>query len=265
MPNHDASTRRSPQQLKTRLLTRVAAIVFLLAVALLKPKFDAWLEKYSPAEEAGGAQVAQASAPDDYASDQPDIRILAGTTAAEDAAKDTFSDAGQSAADDTALRDRTEKKIGEEKVRDAKAAEKDAKDPPGKLSLLSGTRDRFRSTAGLLYVPGSRDGHRLKHVLKHAKDDLSKPVHGVFNGDGDRDQILAWIDIAYEKGRKGGKGVDRKEENGRVVYTVDLGKKIGFVGGQVGKRKNMPPCRYLRLVLEDGNKVVTAYPSDRPR
>ena len=256
MPNHDASTRRSPQQLKTRLLTRVAAIVFLLAVALLKPKFDAWLEKYTPAEEAGSAQVAEASAPNDGASPEPDIRILAGTTAAEDAA----DDAGLSATDDTAVRDKTEKQIGGGKPHDAKTAEKDAKDPPGKLSSLSGTRDRYRSTAGLLYVPGSRDGHRLKHVLKHAKDDLSKPIHGVFNGDGDRDQILAWIDIAYEKGHKGGKGVDKKEENGRVVYTVDLGEKIGFVGGQVGKRKNKPPCRYLRLVLEDGNKVVTAYP-----
>jgi hypothetical protein len=114
-----------------------------------------------------------------------------------------------------------------------------------------------------MYLPGSREGHRLKHVLKHAKDDPSKPVHGVFSGD--RDQILAWIDIAYEKGRKGGKGVNRSEENDRVVYVVDMGKKIGYVGGQVGKRKNRPPCRYLQLVLEDGNEVITAYPSDRAR
>lgn len=134
-----------------------------------------------------------------------------------------------------------------------------AKDPPGKLSLIAGTQDEFRSTAGLMYVRGSQDGHRLKHVLKHAEDNLDKPIHGVFQGD--RDQILAWIDIAYTKGKQGGKGVRVEKQGGRVVYTVDLGEKIGVVGGQVGDRKGNPPCRFLRLVVQNGNEVVTAYPS----
>lgn len=139
-----------------------------------------------------------------------------------------------------------------------KAAAKE-EPPPGKLTLIRGTRDEFRSTAGLMYVRGSADGHRLKHVLKHAKDDSSKPVHGVYSGD--RDQILAWIDIAYVKAKKGGKGTRTEAQGGRTVYTADLGEKIGFVGGQVGKRKGHPPCRFLRLVVQNRNEVVTAYPS----
>ncbi len=95
--------------------------------------------------------------------------------------------------------------------------------------------------------------------MKHAEDNLSKPVHGVFSGD--RDQIFEWIDMAYIKAQKGGKGVKADGDGDRIAYTVDMGKKIGYVGGQVGKRKGKPACRYLKLVVEDGNEVVTAYPS----
>lgn len=133
--------------------------------------------------------------------------------------------------------------------------------PLGTLVLIRGTRDEFRSTAGLMYVPGSADGHRLKHVLKHASDNPSKPVHGVF--DGDRPQILAWIDRTYLMGKKGGKDVRVEEERGRTVYTAFLKERVGYVGGQKGKRNGNKECRYLRLVVQNGNEVVTAYPSDR--
>ena len=138
--------------------------------------------------------------------------------------------------------------------------EASAESVPGKLTLIKGSRDVFVSTAGLKYVSGSQDGHRLKHVLQHAEDNLDKPIHGVYAGD--RDQILAWIDIAYTKGQKGGKGTRTEEEGGRTVYTVDLGEKIGYVCGQVGKRRNNPPCRFLRLVVQNGNEVVTAFPAE---
>lgn len=134
--------------------------------------------------------------------------------------------------------------------------------PPGKLTLVNRSRQEFKSTAGLMYVRGSQDGHRLKHVLKHGEDDLSKPVHGVFDGDGDKDKILAWIDIAYEKGKKGGKGTRKEDQGGRTVYTVRMDSRIGFVGGQKGQRGRERPCQYLRLVLQNGNEVVTAYPQD---
>lgn len=133
--------------------------------------------------------------------------------------------------------------------------------PLGTLTVISGTRDEFRSTAGLMYLPGSADKHRLLHVLKHASDNPSKPVHGVF--DGDRPKILAWIDRTYLMGKKGEKGVRVEEERGRTVYTAHLNERVGYVGGQKGKRNGNKECRYLRLVIQNGNEVVTAYPSDR--
>lgn len=122
-------------------------------------------------------------------------------------------------------------------------------------------RNIYESTAGLLYVPGSADGHRLDHVMKHAADDLDKKIHGVFDGDGDRDLILAVIDEAYLKAKKGGADVRSELQNGRRVYTVNLRRRIGQVGGEEGDRKGNPECRYLRIVLENENEVVSAYPT----
>lgn len=117
----------------------------------------------------------------------------------------------------------------------------------------------FESTAGLRYVPGSADSHRLRHVMQHAKNDLSKPKHGVFEGN--RDEILAVIDEAYEKALMGGKDVRKRMENNRLVYIVNLGRKIGYAGGSEGERQGNPDCRYVQLVLEDENVVITAYPT----
>ena len=117
----------------------------------------------------------------------------------------------------------------------------------------------FESSAGLIYLPGSADGHRLRHVMEHAKDDTSKEIHGVY--DGDRDAILAVIDEAFLKARQGGPDVRSEKQNGRRIYTVNLKRRIGQVGGQQGERQGNPDCRYLRLVLENDVEVVTAYPS----
>lgn len=133
------------------------------------------------------------------------------------------------------------------------------KDTPALGELREIRNNVFESTAGLRYVPGSADGHRLRHVMQHAKDDLSKPKHGVFEGD--RNQILAVIDEAYEKTKTGGKDVRKSEEGARTVYIVNLGRKIGYVGGSSGERSGNPDCRYVQLVLEDENVVITAYPT----
>lgn len=125
----------------------------------------------------------------------------------------------------------------------------------GQLTKLSS--GDFKSTAGLIYGKGSRDGTRLKHVMKHAKDDLSKPVHGVF--DGSQEEILAMIDQAYTMAKKNSKNVTSSRQRDRTVYTVYFSKRIGYVGGQKGKRTKNPMCKELSLVLE-GNRVITAYP-----
>ncbi|MGI9474379.1 MAG: hypothetical protein ACR2NZ_22750 [Rubripirellula sp.] len=117
--------------------------------------------------------------------------------------------------------------------------------------------DRFMSPAGLLYTPGSAEGHRLEHLRRHTKNDPGRPgSHGVF--DGGMEGALTAIDQAYDRAKKGQR-TTKKTDQGRTIYTVDMGKRIGYVGGRDGGRRRNPMARRLRLVLE-GNRVITAYP-----
>ena len=117
--------------------------------------------------------------------------------------------------------------------------------------------ERYLSPAGLLYTRGSQEGHRLKHLERHLEDDPSRPgSHGVF--DGGMEGALAAIDLAYTRAKSGVK-TTVEEEDGRTIYTVDLGKRIGYIGGSEGRRRKNPMARRLRLVV-DQNRVITAYP-----
>lgn len=119
------------------------------------------------------------------------------------------------------------------------------------------SRDRFISPAGLQYAPGSAEGHRLEHLRRHTKDDPGRPgSHGVF--DGDMEGALRTIDRAYDRAKKGQR-TTKKVDDGRTIYTVDMGGRVGFVGGRDGGRKRNPMARRVRLVLE-GTRVITAYP-----
>ncbi len=118
------------------------------------------------------------------------------------------------------------------------------------------SRDRYVSPAGLQYGPGSEEGHRLEHLRRHVKDIPNRPVHGVF--DGDMEGALKTIDQAYERAKQGTR-TTKKVDRGRIIYSVDMGKRIGFIGGQSGSRKGNPLARRVRLVLE-GTNVITAYP-----
>ncbi len=138
---------------------------------------------------------------------------------------------------------------------------KPADDQPELGKLKEIRNNVFESSAGLIYRSGSEDGHRLKHVMQHAKDNLQKKTHGVFDGDGDRDIVLALIDEAFMKAKKGGPDVRSEQQNERLVYTVNLKRRIGQMGGEEGERKGNPECRYLRIVLEDENVVISAYPT----
>lgn len=258
-----------------RLWVRGLTLIVIIGVALLKPKFD----EYMANRQSGDNSVAQtdsnsnsknsnsrsasanassdadlslndllASIQEDSDDDSGNDKTTAANSSSKSSPKGTTSSSKLNPSGSNAADSKTTKKP-------------DDKPRLGKLTLVRGTRDEFRSTAGLMYVPGSADGHRLKHVLKHAKDNPSKPVHGVF--DGDRDQILEWIDKAYLMGKNGDKNARKESQRDRTVYTANLNQRVGYVGGQKGKRNNNKECRFLRLVIENGTEVVTAYPSDR--
>lgn len=117
--------------------------------------------------------------------------------------------------------------------------------------------DRYLSPAGLLYTPGSAEGHRLEHLRRHTQDQPGRPgKHGVFEGG--MEGALKAIDLAYENA-KNNKRTTQRSDGGRTIYTVDLGHRVGYVGGREGNQKNKPMARRVRLVL-DGNRVITAFP-----
>ena len=121
-------------------------------------------------------------------------------------------------------------------------------------------RDTWRSPAGLVYTMGPNREHRIDHILRHSLDDPDRPgAHGVFLP-GDRISVLQTIDDAWLRGRAGGRGVQRSNEEGKTVLTVDLGRTIGYVGGRDGAGDDHPETTRLKLVV-DGDRVITAYPT----
>ncbi|MEM6688723.1 MAG: hypothetical protein AAF664_04800 [Planctomycetota bacterium] len=132
-----------------------------------------------------------------------------------------------------------------------------ARGPPLYGFLREVGSQRYMSPGGLLYTPGSAEGHRLKHVARHIEDQPSRPgKHGVF--DGGMEKALLVIDRAYERAQKKQRTTTFKED-GRIIHTVDMGSRVGFIGGREGNQKRKPMARRVRLVL-DGNRIITAFP-----
>lgn len=131
-------------------------------------------------------------------------------------------------------------------------------DPSLKYGLLREIGpDRYMSPEGLLYTPGSAEGHRLEHLKRHTIDQPTRPgKHGVF--DGGMEGALQSIERAYERA-KAGQRTSKQVDGNRTIYTVDMGKRVGFVGGREGNQKRKPLARRIRMVLE-GNRVITAFP-----
>lgn len=142
---------------------------------------------------------------------------------------------------------------------ESKSSEPKANTADKKFGFLTDLgRNRFESPAGLIYGPGSEEGHRLKHVERHTEDQPDRPSkHGVF--DGGMETALRKIDDGYLRASKGAKGTTKRNEEGKTVYEANFDKPIGFVGGRDGKRSGNPPAKRVRIVV-DGKNVITAFP-----
>ena len=124
--------------------------------------------------------------------------------------------------------------------------------------LIEIGHNRYESPAGLVYGPGSEEGHRLKHIAKHLTDHPDRPgSHGVFRGSM-KDFLIA-IDDAFARANRGAKGTTKKDDDGDIVFEVAFEKTIGFIGGETGGRKKNPATKKIRLVVR-GNNVITAFP-----
>jgi hypothetical protein len=50
-------------------------------------------------------------------------------------------------------------------------------------------------------------------------------------------------------------------EGDRSLYTVPMGRRVGYLGGRAGASRGHPPLKSIFLVVETGTKnVVTAFP-----
>jgi hypothetical protein len=155
--------------------------------------------------------------------------------------------------------DRSGSKFQSEKRNADRAGDEEAKSKSYLKPL--GQKDRLQSPAGLVYGRGGSGEHRLDHVMRHATDNPSRPLHSVF--DGDQVAILKAIDEAYELIKAKSHRVRSQADDRldfRVEHVVDMKRRIGYLGGQRGKRENYPPRSKLTLILDNDKFVVTAYP-----
>lgn len=140
------------------------------------------------------------------------------------------------------------------RVREAPTAPPPSSDAKKKTSL-----EKWVSPAGLCYQGRDPSGlTRLEHVARHASDLPDRDgSHGVF--DGGLDQALTTIDEAWQLAKK--RKIRPVVENQRSTYTVNMERKIGYLGGRSGAEKGHPPLNRVFIVIETGTQnVVTAYP-----
>lgn len=246
----------------------VVVVILLGIYALVAPQLNARFGWSLPDVQSGpdGSVVLP-----DSGLDQPTRRkttVPQESNQERDRSDDTASSLGNLSANDASTDntspkssdDATSRANGTPETRAGPLAQRDeaSRGEPLRFGLLREvSKDRFLSPAGLLYAPGSAEGHRLEHLRRHTKDDPGRPgKHGVF--DGGMDGALETIDQAYERAKKGqrtSKEVDRE----RTIYRVDMGRRVGYVGGREGGRLRKPMARRVQIVLE-GNRVITAFP-----
>jgi len=128
--------------------------------------------------------------------------------------------------------------------------------------LSEGKKGKMLSPAGLVYNSG-RGEHRTEHVLRHAHDMPSRPGnHGVFDANGD--DVFRLLDEAYKmiqsNSRQVSKDKPRPGEEYKTAYVIDMNRRIGYRGGKSGNRAGKPKLSKIKLVLANGNQVITAYP-----
>ena len=115
------------------------------------------------------------------------------------------------------------------------------------------------SPAGLRYQ--GRDPQqltRVEHIMRHVRDQPNRDgPHGVF--DGGKGIAFAVIDEAWALAQK--KKLSPKREGDRSSYTIRMNRRVGYLGGTVGKAKGHPPLDRVFIVFETGTKnIITAFP-----
>jgi hypothetical protein len=130
---------------------------------------------------------------------------------------------------------------------------------PAEFALRQIGEDVWLSPAGLRYQGRDPAGlSRVEHISRHVADIPSRDgPHGVF--DGGRDKAFAVIDEAWKLAHS--RRLRPVAEGERSSYTVDMGRRIGFLGGRAGAAQKHPPLSHVFIVFETGTtNIITAFP-----
>jgi hypothetical protein len=232
----------------------VGMLVALVLYFFLQPKLNAWFGWNLPSIAAmAGNETPAKPASSKPASSKPASSKPASPKAAQPELASTKSAQPKSAQPKTAS-----PKPSAEPTKSPVTAKTQQQDDSKYRILKPLGRDRYESPAGLIYAPGSEEGHRLSHIARHLEDQPDRPgSHGVF--DGDMAAFLVAIDDAYKRARGHAKGTKSRLEDGMTVYEAPFDQTIGYLGGTEGARKKNPKLKKLRLVLRDRN-LITAFP-----
>lgn len=117
----------------------------------------------------------------------------------------------------------------------------------GRLSEVS--PGVYRSPQGLVYGPGSAQGHRVTHVMEHARPVSGKPVHSVFQTTaqdlpGLTDEVLGIVDDAWAI-----RGPAVPGDPGKFI--VPMGRTVGTTGETS-----------VTIIVKPGtSEIITAFPS----
>ncbi|MEV7978356.1 RHS repeat-associated core domain-containing protein [Streptomyces sp. NPDC086519] len=107
----------------------------------------------------------------------------------------------------------------------------------------------YRSQAGLDYGPGSAEGHRILHVMEHARENPAKPRHGVY--DTGSKGILETVDEAWDRRAL---AASVNQQGARTTYVIPMSRRVGLNEGE----------DYISITVEHGNEVITAFPRSWP-
>jgi hypothetical protein len=123
--------------------------------------------------------------------------------------------------------------------------------PAGSLRQTdSGT---FESPGGLVYGPDPLFGSRVQHVLNHTSDNAARSGDfGVFDVGDTPCDVFYLLDEAWRKVQSGDSIT--RSQGARTAYDVDMGRTIGYAGGQGGAAAGNPQAFWVRLVVEAPNR-----------
>ena len=127
------------------------------------------------------------------------------------------------------------------------------------VELKEIAKNVWLSPAGLRYEGRDPEGlTRVEHVMRHVSDQPNRAgPHGVF--DGGKGVAFATIDEAWKLAEE--KKLKPNREGDRSSYTVRMNRRVGYLGGTLGKSKGHPPLERVFIVFETGTKnIVTAFP-----